>query len=252
MGVITQSGLGTAATQAASPIILGEVSFQGRNYLAILHPGEKIGGSSLQTADLEQAKEKCCQIIQKVLMNTPESKMQSSHNGPQLEKLSAGGVSFSHVTHPTMLYSHTTLKTEELWNKLIYLTINPHHAKHVESQVEFVDISDITLQDRFTLLRQVRNKLGKTTTQEKIELTSMQAKVFKMLPDFSRLVEGNQLIIKNFEDLDEFWDKCVALEEQLKESIEKEKRQNTSQGKQSQHNIQDEASSSSSQKTTSK
>ncbi|MGR3973282.1 MAG: hypothetical protein QRY72_01705 [Candidatus Rhabdochlamydia sp.] len=222
MATIIKAG-DNSSLPALKPVILGEITYQGRHYIALLH--SEGYEASIHQEGLEQAKEKCCQMIEKILTNIHDIKEIPTHTDP-LHSISAGGVIFSRAGQQKM-YDHETLKTTQVWNQLIYLILNPHHAPHIDSRIELIDVSEVTVQNKLTSIQRIYQALGKTSDNAlefKLKITPLEAKILKMIPHdgIASSVKEDLFVLSKKEQIDEAINVLGALMIELKITLEQE------------------------------
>jgi hypothetical protein len=170
---------------------LGKVTFQGRTYLAILHYMEDEAPAPI-TENMKAAQETFRSVVQ-TMLDTVDGPVPKS----LLKRVSADGFKFvveksskDAVFNP----SHPQLKTEEIWKRFSYLLLNPEITTPSLTHIEFVDITNLTEEEKIRILKTVLEKFeGSTTTQ--IELSEQEKAVLTML--------GYQRLSQNIRDEEE-------------------------------------------------
>lgn len=177
------------APQAPSTLMLGEVTFQGRTYLAILHYQGEDGTAIPITKNMESAKEVYCKALQQMLTEAEKHKLPKA----LLERVSIGGFVFTTSQEEDELYnpSHQMLKTQEAWNRFLFLLNNPELAPSAGNYLELIDTSDIPPEERPKMIDQIAQKLQSAYKEGsgKVELTPEEAKLLWIL-GFNKMSQG--------------------------------------------------------------
>jgi hypothetical protein len=112
------------------------VNVGGSSKLAVITIYDDNGREVPITPEMQKATEVYREIIQKVV-DQHQGYYNSEKHGKYVS-ISNAGISYTKGTPPEA--SHTTAKTDELWNQLIYFVINPQFIDKWKVKIDLVDL----------------------------------------------------------------------------------------------------------------
>lgn len=134
---------GMPAQVVENTLQLGEVTFQGRTYIAILHYCGEDGEELEITDSMKAAQTAYCQAVQAILVQAGRESPEETSD-ILLSRVSTGGFIFAQEEDDALLVpTHRQLKTEEAWNRFIYSLHCPELGLAGRSHVELEDITDL-------------------------------------------------------------------------------------------------------------
>ena len=164
--------------------VLGEITFNERRYVAILHYYGEDGTPREITPQMQNVNE----IYRRALQNVVDR--YNSSLPDSLMKLSEGGFTFQEETLP-----HTDT-TKQAWENFHYLLANPEIANesrfalHPHNSVELVDITDLTTERRLELRQGIINKFLSETYDPSTKVGLTPEEMAILGTDYPHLSQG--------------------------------------------------------------
>ncbi len=153
-------------------MFLGEVTYNNRHYIAILHYHSEDGTAKPVTAEMQRVQATYCRALQHMIdhaqRETPEQ---------PLSRISMGGFVFAAAQdEDETSYSHTDLKTINQWHQFLFILDRPELSSQYLQDIELIEMTE---EDKARLLDAVISKADEASqSRAKVVVFDAKEKIF--------------------------------------------------------------------------
>ncbi len=153
---MTQPAQGTSPPLQAHQMVLGQVTYDNRQYIAILHYHSADGTAQPVTPEMQRVQATYCHALQRMIDHA-----QGEISEQPLSRISMGGFVFAAAQDEDEIsHSHTDLKTVNQWQQFLFILDRPQFSSQFLQHIELIEM---TKEEEAQLLQAVISKTNQAS-----------------------------------------------------------------------------------------